>query len=174
MKPTALFAGFLLALFSVAPGVALAQEFKNGDFSKGKEGWDVSFLNELEAKVSVIPDGFEGKPALAIEVPETDISAWKGRMTQVVTLPSAGTYTVTFCAKVDPNDVDITAIVLSTAPGEIQPIGSSPPFKLIPEWKEFSFEFSVDESHKSVLLMWANLARGGSTFSFANMRIVRE
>ena len=80
MKATALLTVTVLAMLSVCPRDAAAQEFKNGDFSKGTEGWGVSFQNELTAKVTVSPDAFRGKPALVIAVPETDTDAWKGQI----------------------------------------------------------------------------------------------
>jgi len=173
MKPTALFAVIVLAMLSICPRGVSAQEFKNGDFSKGTEGWSVSFQNELTAKVAAVPDAFQGKPALVIEVPETDNDPWKGRLSQNVAFPGPGSYTISFFAKVEPGDDDeIKVSNWSDAQQNLKMGGAK--FKLQNDWQECSCTICVEAGTPKVLIIWSGLAKGGKTFSFANFRITKD
>jgi hypothetical protein len=173
MKATALLAATVLAMLSVGPRDASAQQFTNGDFSKGTDGWGVSFQNELTAKVAVVPDAFRGKPALVIEVPETDASPWRGQMSQSVAFPSPGIYTISFFAKVEPGDDDeIRLSNWSDTQQNLKMNGAK--FNLQSDWQECSCTIEVEAGPQKAAIVWSGLARSGKKFSFANIRIAKD
>lgn len=172
MKPYTLIIGILLAVLS-APHHQ-AQEMKNGDFSQGMEGWILSFPKDAQPKSEIVTDGFEGKPALKIEMPETDIEAWKGKLTHKVGLPAPGGYTLTFSAKCEPTEAYVEVSVWGSQADKPKLIGERKNFQVPSDWQEFSYSFTVDNADPAASVTWLNLARSGRTFMFSNIRVVRE
>lgn len=150
-----------------------AQEINNGDFSKKLEGWKVDLPKAAQPLVETVPDAADGKPALRITLQQDvdEKTAWKGNLQQTISIPAAGSYTITFIGRSEPVKAPIVVNVADKVSGDnLAPVAQ---MELTDEWQEFLCNLSVDRPSE-VNLTLRNLAQGGRTLYFSNFRIAKE
>lgn len=163
-----------LLLVLLVFGSAWAEETKPADFLKSLDGWKIAFPKEMKADVVIVADAQEGKPALKVEVPEGDVESWKGKISHPVVLPAPGNYTVSFYAKAEPSDAYLELSVWGSLPDQPKNLGPRVNFKVMPEWQEFVYDFSVSAADPAANVTWGNLARGGKTFFIGDIRVTKD
>lgn len=164
---TIVLAGFL----GLAPVVA--QEIPNGDFFRGLEGWTLFPQGPVKAAAEVVPDGFEGKPALKIIVSEApEASWWRLRLSSEprIKLEAGVSYVLAFYARSE-------AGARSTDVGfgaNREKVTRREKFKILEEWQEFLYPFTVESSTDAANLVFDNLAAPDAVYYFSNLRITKE
>lgn len=158
--------------------LAASQFARAGDASTDLFGsasaWKASFPKEMPASVAIVPDGMDGKPALKIEVAEGQAESWKGKVSHPIALPEAGSYTIVFFAKVEPEDAFFEVSVWGSVPDRQKNIGARANFKAATEWQEFLYELTVEGTDPAASLTFGNLAKGGKSFYLSNIRITKN
>jgi hypothetical protein len=144
------------------------------DFFGSAGSWKVAFPKEMPAKVAVVPDGMEGKPALKIEVAEGQVESWKGKVSHSIALPAAGSYTIAFFAKVEPEDAFFEVSVWGSVADRPKNVGARMNFKAATEWQEFLYELTAEGPDPAASLTFGNLAKGGRSFFLSDIRITKN
>lgn len=164
----------LALLAALISSVSLAEEAKAPEFLKSLEDWKVVFPPGLGAKAELVADGYEGKPALQIEVPESNVDAWTGKVSYSLALSGPGSYTLMFYARAEPADTTIEVSVWGSVPDQPKNIGPRQNFSVRPEWSEFLYHFSVEADDPAASITWGNLARSGRTIFLGDIQLKKE
>lgn len=149
----------------------------NGDFSKGLEGWKLTMPEEVGAKLEVVEDGYEGKPALKLVVGDTELEPWQGRLSVDAKFEPGASYTLTFMAMSEPDDslVEVVPWGRNAADKNAALYGSRQNFRPTQSWEEFSVQFVVDADAKETYgITFGNLARANRTTWLANVTVTKE
>lgn len=137
------------------------------------EGWTLKVDEDAKAEMKVIPDGWDGQPALRIEVQNAPTGKiWLVRASSPTFAVEAGVdYYVSFWAKLEgpPKSVFVTmgADGKKLAPERKVPIDDF-------EWKEYSCFFRPDKASATARISFANLAQQDLIVQIANVTIAKD
>ncbi len=167
-----------LAALLLSAFTALAEDnlLPNGDFSKGLEGWEVRFAEEAAATTEVVKDGYEGKPALKIQVGDTEIESWKGSAFIAVPLEAGATYTFKCYLMSEPDDSNIEIVAWGRNPADKNSTlyGDRTPARPTQAFEEFTAQFTVTEAKERTAISLNNLARANRIIWIANCSLTKN
>ena len=149
----------------------------NGDFSKGLEGWTLTMPESIGARFEIVPDGYEGKPALKLVVGDTDADYWQGRITVDAKFEPGASYTMKVFLMSEPDDGSIETVAWgrSVADKKSTLYSDRTIVKPTQSWEEFTLQFTVDAEPKETYgVSFNNLARANRTTWIANMTFTKD
>lgn len=148
----------------------------NGDFTEGKKHWTVVMHKDAAARTEIVPDGFEGKPALLVDIGETDTNSWNGRIYLDANLEPKGVYTVKVHLMCEPADQEIQLSVWGRNKGDkSDTYYLRKMLKVGPLWQEYSVQFQVKETPKETYAVsFGNLIHAGNMTWIADVRLTRD
>ena len=125
------------------------QMLTNGDFSAGKDKWDLSQGKTTQAELAITKDAPGGKPAAKVTVGKVDGTSWHVILTQrPLTLKKGKDYRVAFRARASA-ERDIAAEVCHSSP--YRGYGHRR-LELGTDWQECYFAFTAPEDDSDVRL----------------------
>lgn len=123
----------------------------------------------------VTTDELENVPVVKVQTTEGESEAWLGSVDYEIPAPAAGSYTLIFHGKSEPGECQIEVRVWDFASKPVQVIHPPKGFALGEEWKEYIYEFVIEEDHQGIATVrWGNLARPGKTILLRDISLTKN
>lgn len=142
---------------------------KNRDFSgQWERVWNLQRDNLSEVVAEVVPDGFQGKPALRLRVIRNGQETWIPQLSQGGFPVAKGqVYTLRFWLKADkPGRIDVNCM-MNHDPW--QRLGLSAEVQTSVEWKEYRLSFVADRDDPNARITFSQLRPG--TYELADVSL---
>jgi hypothetical protein len=144
----------LLATLLLA-GPAAAEMLRNGDFSQGFEHWAYEQANGATARISVLPEGPAGEPALHLEVLSIGDQTWRLQWSQKrLSITQGRPYVLTFWARArHPGPISVTCMQ-NHAPWDHSTLTK---VELTTGWRRYEFPFTGAWNDDDARISFTNL-----------------
>ncbi|WP_347243623.1 carbohydrate binding domain-containing protein [Thermogutta sp.] len=142
---------------------------KNRDFSgQWEKVWSLQRDNLSEVVAEVVPNGFQGKPALRLRVIRNGQQSWIPQLSQGgFPVKKGQVYTLRFWLKTDkPGRIDVNCM-MSHDPWER--LGLSADVQTSTEWKEYRLSFVADRDDPNARITFSQLRPG--TYELADVSL---
>jgi len=142
---------------------------KNRDFSgQWEKVWNLQRDNLSEVVAEVIPNGFQGKPALRLRVIRNGQETWIPQLSQGgFSVQKGQVYTLRFWLKADkPGRIDVNCM-MNHDPW--QRLGLSADVQTSAEWKEYRLSFVADRDDPNARITFSQLRPG--TYELADVSL---
>ena len=142
---------------------------KNRDFSgQWERVWNLQRDNLSEVVAEVIPNGFQGKPALRLRVIRNGQETWIPQLSQGgFSVQKGQVYTLRFWLKADkPGRIDVNCM-MNHDPW--QRLGLSADVQTSAEWKEYRLSFVADRDDPNARITFSQLRPG--TYELADVSL---